>query len=56
MCKSKLARYIVDVPREMSISEAVAAHRDATGHGGMCILRFASARQDTSVQREIAAA
>jgi hypothetical protein len=41
MCFEKLARYVVNVPPGLSISEAVARHRENTGHGGACILRFA---------------
>jgi hypothetical protein len=40
MCLEKLARYVVNVPAGLSISEAVARHRENTGHGGACILRF----------------
>ena len=41
MQSEKLARYIVTVPAGVRISEAVARHREETGHGGTCILRFA---------------
>jgi len=33
-------RYVVHVPAGMSVTEAVAQHRDRTGHGGMCFLVF----------------
>jgi hypothetical protein len=41
MQSEKLARYIVTVPAGVRISEALARHREETGHGGTCILRFA---------------
>ena len=41
MCLEKIARYVVNVRPGLSISAAVARHREDTGHGGMCVLRFA---------------
>jgi hypothetical protein len=41
MQDEKLTRYIVTVPAGVRISEALARHREETGHGGTCILRFA---------------
>lgn len=36
-------RYVVHIPQGMSVSDAVAQHRDRTGHGGMCVLVFEGA-------------
>jgi hypothetical protein len=41
MQTEKFARYVVTVPVGVRISDAVAHHREETGHGGTCILRFA---------------
>ena len=42
MCFDKIsARYLVNVPPHMSVADAVAEHRDRTGHGGMCMIVFA---------------
>jgi hypothetical protein len=35
-----LLRYIVKVPAGDSLTDAVAQHRDRTGHNGMCVLVF----------------
>jgi hypothetical protein len=51
MCLEKLARYVVDVPQGLTISEAVARHRENTGHGGMCVLRFAPRNEATASTR-----
>ena len=37
------ARYVVYVPPGMSVSDAVARHRERTGHGGMCVIVLAAA-------------
>ena len=41
MQTEKFARYVVTVPVGVRISEAMARHREETGHGGTCILKFA---------------
>jgi hypothetical protein len=35
-----LVRYVVRIPYTMPLADAVAMHRDRTGHGGMCMLVF----------------
>jgi hypothetical protein len=52
MCLEKIARYVVNVPQGLSISEAVARHRENTGHGGMCVLRFAPRNEATASVRD----
>lgn len=41
-------RYVVHVPTGMSVTEAVAQHRDHTGHGGMCFLVFDAAPREAT--------
>jgi hypothetical protein len=48
MQTEKFARYVVTVPVGVRISEAMARHREETGHGGTCILRFARAEDPSS--------
>jgi hypothetical protein len=41
-------RYVVHVPTGVSVTDAVAAHRDRTGHGGMCFLVFDPAPREST--------